>query len=772
MRSYNAIDLFAGCGGLSRGFIDAGFRILVGVDNDQAALNTFALNHEGAIALNADLSKQETFDKIKRLAGDEEIDVVIAGPPCQGFSVTGPRNFDDPRNKLYLAVLEIVRQYQPKGFIIENVPGMAMMYEGQVKEEVLRRFRNMGYNVDCRILTAADYGVPQMRKRLIYMGIRSDIGSPSFPDPVLTPDQYVTCRDAISDLPSRETELGTEEDSYDSPPLTEYQKNMRGDCMVLHNHVATDHKQFVKDTIALVPEGGNYKDLPSGWGESRTFHEAWTRYDGNKPSRTIDTGHRNHFHYQYNRVPTIRENARLQSFPDSFVFTGTKTQQNRQVGNAVPPLLGFALGKKMMEIISGKGSSGDKVSMIDLFAGCGGLTEGFEQSGHYEMIAGVEWDTAPVDCLRHRMKTKWGMADADDRILRFDMQRSQELISGWKDDSAYGTSEGIQHFVDRFGGHVDLIIGGPPCQAYSIAGRVRDEHGMRNDYRNYLFESYLAVVNTYRPKAFLFENVPGLLSAKPGDGSFHIVDRIHEEFLNAGYYLLDDLSNAIIDMTEYGVPQRRSRIIILGINSDCYSEEQAKALLQQFYYDVLPKRKEKIKTVKDAIGDLPALYPLPDGHIIKGERKKYSHTLNPDPDVLNHDPRFANERDIKTFRLLAEDIASGTNKYTSVESLKDLYTEVTGKESNVHKFYVLRWNEPSNLIPAHLFKDGLRHIHPDPAQARTITVREAARLQTFPDDFEFTTHSNLDYKMIGNAVPPKFARKLADALYELIFQED
>ena len=347
----NAIDLFAGCGGLSKGFMDAGFNIIVGGDNDQVALNTFALNHNGAKALNADLSKQETFDKIKKIADGKSIDVIIAGPPCQGFSLTGPRNFDDPRNRLYLAVLKMVKQYQPKGFIIENVPGMATMYDGQVKEEVLRRFREMGYNIDYRILCAADYGVPQMRKRLVYMGVRSDIGSPRFPEKVLKPDQYVTCREAIDDLPSRVDELGEEIDVYCAEPRTEYQRKMRGRCTVLHNHVATNHKKFVKDTIALVPEGGNWRDLPKGVGESRTFHEAWTRYDGNKPSRTIDTGHRNHFHYKYNRVPTIRENARLQSFPDDFVFTGTRTQQNRQVGNAVPPLLGYYLGKALANII-------------------------------------------------------------------------------------------------------------------------------------------------------------------------------------------------------------------------------------------------------------------------------------------------------------------------------------------------------------------------------------------------------------------------------------
>lgn len=347
------IDLFSGAGGLSKGFLDAGFKIVVGVDNDDAALKTFAFNHKGAVAMNADLSKQETFDKIKAAVGDDSIDVIIAGPPCQGFSLTGPRNFDDPRNKLYLSVIEMVHQFMPKGFIVENVPGMATMYDGQVKDEVLRRFRKLGYKVECKVLCAADYGVPQIRNRLIFMGIRNDIGTPEFPKPKLDSEHYVTCREAIDDLPSREDDLGVEMDSYNKPPRTEYQKNMRADCAFLWNHVATNHKQFVKDTIALVPEGGNWKDLPKGVGESRKFNEAWTRYHGDRPSKTIDTGHRNHFHYEYNRVPTIRENARLQSFPDNFIFLGNRTQQNRQVGNAVPPLLGQALAEQMLKIIEG-----------------------------------------------------------------------------------------------------------------------------------------------------------------------------------------------------------------------------------------------------------------------------------------------------------------------------------------------------------------------------------------------------------------------------------
>lgn len=348
----NAIDLFAGCGGLSKGFLDAGFDVIIGVDNDTAALNTFQLNHNGAIALNADLSKQETFDQIKKIAGERTIDVIIAGPPCQGFSLTGPRNFDDERNKLYLAVFEMVKQYNPKAFIIENVPGMATLYNGEIKSEILKRFKALNYHVECRIIVAADYGVPQMRKRLIFMGIRSDLGTPVFPEVLYTPNNYRTCRDAISDLPALTDTLGQEECDYTTNPTTEYQRIMRKNSKKLYNHTATNHTQMVKDTIALVPEGGNYKDLPKGVGESRKFHEAWTRYDGNKPSKTIDTGHRNHFHYEYNRVPTVRENARLQSFPDDFIFTGTRTQQYRQVGNAVPPLLGYYLGLSIKKIIS------------------------------------------------------------------------------------------------------------------------------------------------------------------------------------------------------------------------------------------------------------------------------------------------------------------------------------------------------------------------------------------------------------------------------------
>ena len=264
--------------------------------------------------------------------------------------------------------------------------------------------------------------------------------------------------------------------------------------------------------------------------------------------------------------------------------------------------------------------------MIDLFAGCGGLEDGFLQSGRYEDIAAVEWLQPQVRTLVHRLKTKWKIEDAEDRVMCFDIQREEELYYGWSDDSTvpsreilpngkhsryktgpYGNGKGLDYFVDKAGG-IDIIIGGPPCQAYSVAGRVRDENGMKDDYRNYLFEHYLNVVNRYKPKVFIFENVPGLLSAMP-DGT-PITRLIRQGFEGIGYEIVDDLkAYAKINASDYGVPQHRERLIILGIRKNICEKPQE--ILHDFYKNILPKYKSKTKkTVEEAIGDLPALYPI------------------------------------------------------------------------------------------------------------------------------------------------------------------
>lgn len=269
-------------------------------------------------------------------------------------------------------------------------------------------------------------------------------------------------------------------------------------------------------------------------------------------------------------------------------------------------------------------------------------------------------------------------SDADKRVIQFDIQRTDELIKGWNNPK-YGSSEGLDALVKEYGGTVDLIIGGTPCQAYSVAGRIRDKNGIKNDYRNYLFENYIKIVKHYKPKAFVFENVPGILSARPGDGEQLIIDVIKEKFQEAGYVVIDNLSKSIIDFTEYGVPQNRSRIIILALRKECFDNPEQ--LLDKFYNEILPANKvKKTKTVREAISDLPALILLDNPQKIGS--KTFSHFFPDDSfKIHNHIPRFSSKRDMKIFKLLTEDIESGRNEYTSTDALKQLYTKITGKTS-------------------------------------------------------------------------------------------
>ncbi len=404
----------------------------------------------------------------------------------------------------------------------------------------------------------------------------------------------------------------------------------------------------------------------------------------------------------------------------------------------------------------------NKINTIDLFAGCGGLCEGFEQSKYYNIIACVDWEKGAVNNLIQHLHNKWHYKDAEERVLYFDIQRTDELFNGW-DDKKYGISNGLNSIIKD--SKIQVIIGGPPCQAYSIAGRIRDQYGMKYDYRNYLFESYCRVLEKLNPDAFIFENVPGILSAKPN--GYPIIDDIKSKFKDIGYEIMEEVKNTVIDLSEYSIPQNRKRVIILGLSKNKYGNK-ANDLLQKFYNTILPfyKVKEK-KTVKDAIGDLPGIYPVNENITISG--KKYSH-FPFECTVKNHVPRWHNKRDQGIFKILADDIEKKNYRYTSSEALKQLYKEKTGLSSNVHKYHVLCWDKPSNLIPAHLHKDGLRHIHPDSSQARTITMREAARLQGFPDDYIFQGSQAEIYKMIGNAVPPIFSKILADSLYKLLYQ--
>ena len=342
----NAIDLFCGAGGLSYGFEKAGVNILLGIDNDAMALKVFEKNHKDAKSICGDIT-QLHYNDIKELIGDTTIDLIIGGPPCQGMSLSGPRKFDDPRNKLYLSYIRFVQEIKPKAFVIENVPGLVSLFKGQIKNSIIERLTNLGYKVGYRILCAADYGVPQSRKRVVFVGLKKEF----FDFDRIKEEDMVTCEMALSDLPPLIDSLGEDPAEYETLPQNKYQKLMRKNSVQVRNHIAAAHSEKVRNIIALVPDGGNYKDLPDEYRNTRNFHVAWTRFRSDKPAPTIDTGHRHHFHYKYNRVPTVRECARLQSFPDDFLFEGNKTQQFRQVGNAVPPIMAKAIAEALLEYL-------------------------------------------------------------------------------------------------------------------------------------------------------------------------------------------------------------------------------------------------------------------------------------------------------------------------------------------------------------------------------------------------------------------------------------
>ena len=350
---FTVIDLFSGAGGLSKGFLDAGYDVVLGIDFDDSALKTFEKNHGSAQALKLDLFNLENIELIveKFNKKHKTLDVLVGGPPCQGFSLAGKREEDDKRNTLYKAMVKLADRMRPRAVVIENVPGMLTLYNGAGKERIFKDFERLGYKMSVKVLYAPDYGVPQIRKRAFFVGLLDSKYEFEFPKPILSSEEYITCEDAIGDLPALDGIYGDEIQEYECSPKTQYQAEMRKKSSKLYNNIGTIHSEKTVKMISLVPEGKNYKSLPEEYRGLYKYNEALTRYHSKKPSLTINTGHRSHFHYKYNRIPTVRESARLQSFPDDFIFYGNKSEQYKQVGNAVPPKLGFAIAEQLKKYL-------------------------------------------------------------------------------------------------------------------------------------------------------------------------------------------------------------------------------------------------------------------------------------------------------------------------------------------------------------------------------------------------------------------------------------
>ena len=391
-----------------------------------------------------------------------------------------------------------------------------------------------------------------------------------------------------------------------------------------------------------------------------------------------------------------------------------------------------------------------KYTFIDLFAGCGGLSEGFYRQG-FKALAHVEIDHWACETLRTRMKF-YGYKDYDKEVIEHDI-----------------TSDDILERIDNAvkGRTVDIIIGGPPCQAYSTAGRVRDGKRMASDPRNYLFESYVKILEYYSPKFFVFENVTGLLSAQVKNAP--IFPKVLKALGNK-YKVIGDPEVLVHNTADYGVPQLRKRVIIIGVRKDIdkSAEELYESVIKTHWNPETPsnekKGKKRFVDVRQAIGDLPFVepghdastedfnYPC-DNEFLKRIGKPGKHPL------MDHIARNHNDLDRERFQMMI-------HNHWSFGQLRREMPQYEHEHARVfdNSYVVQWWDLPSKTILAHIHKDGFQFIHPDEEQRRTFTVREAARIQSFPDDFEFKGSRGEKYKQIGNAVPPLFAEALAKSI--------
>jgi len=352
-RKLTVIDLFSGAGGFSLGFIKSKgldheplYDVRLLVDIDKEAAFTFKRNFPRIPFLVKDI-REVSADDLRKTSGLEQPDVIIGGPPCQGFSQVGKRLLDDERNQLLRDFFRLVLELKPKVVLMENVPNLLGSLHGEYAGELLDKLREEGYEPGAQVLQADDYGVPQIRRRAFLFGLRKDlkIKTLSFP---LPQEKKVSAEEAIGDLPALNSGEGQDPVTYASPPRSTYQLERRKSSFFLFNHIARKHAPKFIEKISIIPEGGGNRDLDAELQFSDNyFSQAYARLTRNEAAHTITTSFLNpgsgrFIHYRDVRSITAREAARLQSFDDNYIFHGTFVAQERHIGNAVPPLLSQA----------------------------------------------------------------------------------------------------------------------------------------------------------------------------------------------------------------------------------------------------------------------------------------------------------------------------------------------------------------------------------------------------------------------------------------------
>lgn len=327
MSKYTYIDLFAGAGGLSLGFDKAGFNNLFSIEFDKQYAETYTKNFPDHKMIVEDIKKISN-EEIIKLVNGRNVDIIIGGPPCQGFSIAGRigRNFiEDERNSLFKEFVRFVDLLQPKMFIMENVSALERHNKGKTIEEIKTEFKKCGYNIKYKVLLASEYSVPQDRRRIFIVGTKKN-NQFQFPE---KSDKIVTIKDAINDLP----------------------KLKSGETSSIPNHSAMTHTKQMLEKMSYIKDGGSREDIPEKIRPKSGDIRKYIRYDSTKPSYCVTGDMRKIFHYSQNRALTPRELARIQTFPDDFIFYGTSSQIQQQIGNAVPPLLAEKIALQAKEVL-------------------------------------------------------------------------------------------------------------------------------------------------------------------------------------------------------------------------------------------------------------------------------------------------------------------------------------------------------------------------------------------------------------------------------------
>ena len=693
---------FAGGGGLHLGFEQAGFELALATDIEPAAGATHKLNSPNVPFVLEDIRKLTAASLIEA-AGGVRPDIVVGGPPCQGFSTLGDKLSGDPRNALFAAYAHLVEELQPRFVVLENVKSMVTMYGGKFKDYVLKTFSAAGYRMQWAVLDAADYGVPQFRKRVIFFGTRHDA---DFKFPVATHGEngllpYITCWSAIADLAKKGAEVP--------------------------NHIALGHSERVISRYKLIPEGGRLpppEELPP---EIRrgNFGNTYKRLDRSRPSLTMVPGN-NAFpvHPTLHRSLTPREAARLQTFPDDFKFAGDRRSQCILVGNAVPPVMAKAIAGAVLAHSYLSAKDPKEISLevsppvvktvkkmrkpdqsngfIDLFCGAGGFTIGLEQSG-LEPLLGVDINThAAASHVHNFPDVQFKTTDLGDELAR---------------------NELAEQFVDK---NVALVVGGPPCQGFSVFGNRRfvntRGHDPHEDPRNKLVFSFVEFVKKVKPRWFIMENVPGL--ATLSDGS--VLKTLLSDFKAAGYI---NAEARVLNAADYGVPQLRRRLLIIG-NTTGHIIPWPK---RKFFAD--PKDwQDSHRTVGEVLTDLA------------NER---SHTRVSCHVPMNHKPLL-----VERYQYIPE---GGRLDVEALPSHLRVGYRTTAVKNYSHVFKRLHRDRPAiTMVPGH----NAFPIHP--WLNRALTVREAARIQTFPDEIEFLGPRQEQCIQVGNAFPPLLAELIGN----------